>query len=170
MELVKSKAGLGLTAVASVFASLVTSLGICSIAGVRLTLVPWEILPFLAIFVGVENATRIIKAVVSTSIDLPVKERIGFGLSSAGPSMTRMLLTELVLLTGCSLLSVPALEEFCFFASVAIVVDYILHLTFFITILSIDIRRLELSDLSNSNVQSLMRASSSLNLASLAAG
>ena len=39
------------------------------------------------------------------------------------------------------------MKEFCLFASVAIVIDFLLQITFFVTILSIDIRRLELSDL-----------------------
>ena len=42
---------------------------------------------------------------------------------------------------------VPAIQEFCLFASIGLLVDFYLQMVFFATILSIDIRRLELSDL-----------------------
>ena len=45
-----------------------------------------EVLPFLLMLVGVENTFAITNAVTSTSIDLPVKERVGLGTPSAsGP-------------------------------------------------------------------------------------
>lgn len=42
--------------------------------------------------------------------------------------------------------SAPAVKEFCMFAAIALVLDFILHLTFFLAVLSIDVRRLELQD------------------------
>ena len=42
---------------------------------------------------------------------------------------------------------VPAIQEFCLFASIGLLVDFYLQMVFFATVLSIDIRRLELSDL-----------------------
>jgi len=41
VDLVKSKYGLGIAAVATVFVSLLMSIGICSVFGVTLTLMPW---------------------------------------------------------------------------------------------------------------------------------
>ncbi|RKO92491.1 sterol-sensing domain of SREBP cleavage-activation-domain-containing protein, partial [Blyttiomyces helicus] len=77
VDLVKSKFALGFGAVFTVFASLVMSVGLCSMLGVTTSLVPWEVLPFLVIAVGVENIFVLTKAVVMTSLDLPVKERVG---------------------------------------------------------------------------------------------
>ncbi|KAF9972164.1 hypothetical protein BGZ73_004767 [Actinomortierella ambigua] len=148
VDLVKSKYGLGIAAVATVFVSLVMSIGICSVFGVYLTLMPWEILPFMIIVVGVENINILVHAVVETSMDLPVKERVGRGLSAVGVSITMTLLAEICLLAVGAMTTIPAVQEFCTFAIAAVIMDYLLQMTFFITVISIDIRRLELTDLS----------------------
>ncbi|KAF9187814.1 hypothetical protein BGZ50_001739 [Haplosporangium sp. Z 11] len=107
-----------------------------------------EILPFMIIVVGVENIDILVHAVVETSIDLPVKERVGRGLASVGVSITMTLVAELCLLVIGAMTTIPAVQEFCTFAIAAVIMDYLLQMTFFITVISIDIRRLELSDLS----------------------
>ncbi|KAI8919149.1 sterol-sensing domain of SREBP cleavage-activation-domain-containing protein [Powellomyces hirtus] len=166
VDLVKSKFALGFGAVVTVFSGLIMSVGLCSMLGVKTSLVPWyvfacplscllliselyicirEALPFLIIVVGVENISVLTNAVVMTSLDLPVKERVGLGLSKVGASMTLSLGGEMVLLLIASTTSIPALQEFCLFAAVSIVMDYFMQITFFITILSIDIRRLEVT-------------------------
>ncbi|KAF9960579.1 hypothetical protein BGZ70_008559 [Mortierella alpina] len=149
VDLVKSKYGLGIAAVATVFVSLLMSIGLCSVFGVTLTLMPWEILPFMIIVVGVENINTLVHAVVETSMDLPVKERVGRGLGSVGVSITMTLVAELCLLIVGAMTTIPAVQEFCTFAIAAVIMDYLLQMTFFITVISIDIRRLELSDLSS---------------------
>ncbi|CAO3574475.1 unnamed protein product [Mortierella alpina] len=149
VDLVKSKYGLGIAAVATVFVSLLMSIGLCSVFGVTLTLMPWEILPFMIIVVGVENIDILVHAVVETSMDLPVKERVGRGLGSVGVSITMTLVAELCLLIVGAMTTIPAVQEFCTFAIAAVIMDYLLQMTFFITVISIDIRRLELSDLSS---------------------
>ncbi|GJJ79206.1 hypothetical protein EMPS_11565 [Entomortierella parvispora] len=147
VDLVKSKYGLGIAAVATVFVSLLMSIGLCSVFGVTLTLMPWEILPFMIIVVGVENINILVHAVVETSMDLPVKERVGRGLGAVGVSITLTLAAELCLLAIGAMTTIPAVQEFCTFAIAAVIMDYLLQMTFFITVISIDIRRLELSDL-----------------------
>jgi len=42
---------------------------------------------------------------------------------------------------------VPAIQEFCMFAYVGLLIDFFMQMIFFVTVLSIDIRRMELSDL-----------------------
>ncbi|ORY37662.1 sterol response element binding protein cleavage-activating protein [Rhizoclosmatium globosum] len=155
VELVKSKFGLGMGAVIMVFSSLTMSVGLTSWMGVTSTLVPWEVLPFLIIAIGVENIFVMTNAVVTSSIDLPVRERVGIGLSKVGAKMTSKVFHELCLLVLVSLINVPALQEFCLFATVAVVIDFMMQITFFTTILSIDIRRLEPFMLAK--VQSLQR-------------
>ncbi|KAJ3291120.1 hypothetical protein HK104_006324 [Borealophlyctis nickersoniae] len=147
VDLVKSKFALGFGAVFAVVCSMLMSVGLCSLIGVKSTLVPWEVLPFLIIAVGVENIFVLTNAVVMTSLDLPVKERVGLGLAKVGVQMSMSLFGEMFFLLTGSLIGVPALQEFCLFGAVSIVMDYFLQITFFTTILSIDIRRLELSEL-----------------------
>jgi hypothetical protein len=103
----------------------------------------------MIIVVGVENINILVHAVVETSMDLPVKERVGRGLGAVGVSITMTLAAELCLLIIGAMTTIPAVQEFCTFAIAAVIMDYLLQMTFFITVISIDIRRLELSDLSS---------------------
>lgn len=59
--------------------SLAMSVGICRAFGVVPTLIAVEVIPFLIIAIGVENIFYITNAVVSTSMDLPVRYRIAEG-------------------------------------------------------------------------------------------
>jgi hypothetical protein len=82
-------------------------------------------------------------AVTSIPMELNVEERIGKGLEKVGVSMTKSLFTGLFLLFMCSTTSIDSVQEFCIFTSVAMIIDYLLQMSFFITTLSIDLRRLE---------------------------
>lgn len=44
---------------------------------------------------------------------------------------------------------VPSIQEFCVFAYVGLIIDFFMQMIFFVTVLSIDIRRMELTDLEN---------------------
>ncbi|CAG8485180.1 10723_t:CDS:2 [Paraglomus brasilianum] len=147
LNLVKSKFGLGFAALAQVFASLTVALSICSLLGFKLTIVPWEILPFMIMIIGVDNIFQLTNAVTSTSMQLPVAERVAAGILNVGPSMTKRLCVELILLLICAAISVDSVQEFCLFTSLSVVIEYILQMTFFVATLSIDIQRLEMADL-----------------------
>ncbi|KAI9029344.1 sterol-sensing domain of SREBP cleavage-activation-domain-containing protein [Hyaloraphidium curvatum] len=164
VELVKSKFGLGIAALATVLGSLTMSMGILDVAGVPIGLVQWEVLPFLIIAVGVENIFVITNGITTTSIDVPVPERVGRGLGKVGVPILVALFGELFLFLLGTATSVPALQEFSLFASVAVVVDFFLQITFFVTVLSIDVRRLELADLSHRRVAEIIRQSSAADL------
>jgi len=101
------------------------------------------LLPFVLVIVGVENMFVLTNAVTSTSMELDVKERVGRGLEKVGVSMTKTLFTGFFLLLICSATSINSVQEFCIFTSVAMIIDYLLQMSFFITTLSIDLRRLE---------------------------
>ncbi|CDQ98426.1 unnamed protein product [Oncorhynchus mykiss] len=55
--------------------------------------------------------------------------------------------TELCIILIGYFTLVPAIQEFCLFAVVGLVSDFFLQMFFFTTVLSIDIRRMELADL-----------------------
>lgn len=65
------------------------------------------------------------------------------GLQSVGVPMTATLIAELLILTVGTYMDTDLVKEFCTFAKVALVVDYILEMTFVIAVLSIDIKRVE---------------------------
>ncbi|XP_066207750.1 sterol regulatory element-binding protein cleavage-activating protein isoform X3 [Saccopteryx leptura] len=147
IDMVKSKWGLALAAVVTVLSSLLMSVGLCTLFGLTPTLNGGEIFPYLVVVIGLENVLVLTKSVVSTPVDLEVKLRIAQGLSCESWSIMKNMATELgIILIGYFTL-VPAIQEFCLFAVVGLVSDFFLQMLFFTTVLSIDIRRMELADL-----------------------
>ncbi|KAG0432246.1 hypothetical protein HPB47_021045, partial [Ixodes persulcatus] len=159
IELVKSKWAISVSAVLTVVMSLFMSVGLCLWFGLNPTLngsplvsprsscLPSEILPYLVVVVGLENMLVLTKSVVSTPVHVGAKVRLAQGLSKEGWSITKNLLTELLLLTFAFLTFVPAIQEFCMFAVVGLLSDFFLQMVFFATVLSIDIQRKEKFDL-----------------------
>ena len=147
IEFVKSKWGLAFAAVSQVIASLLMSVGICSFFGLTPTLNGGEIFPYLMIFIGFENIVVLTRSVVSTPCDLDVRYRIALGLKKESWVITKILSFELIIIFFGIFTMVPAIQEFCVFAYVGLLIDFFMQMIFFVTVLSIDIRRMELSDL-----------------------
>ncbi|XP_055959285.1 sterol regulatory element-binding protein cleavage-activating protein [Patella vulgata] len=152
IEMVKSKWGLAISAVAMVIASLLVSVSICTFFGMTPKLKGSEIFPYLVVIIGVENVVVLTKSVVSTPVHLDVKYRVAQGLSKEGWFVTKNLVLELGIILVGFFTFVPAIQEFCLFAVVGLASDFFLQMVFFVTVLSVDIRRMELSDLHKQSV------------------
>lgn len=156
--------GLVLTGIVQMIASGVMSLSLCALSGYKFNLgklvtarrrlcsntcstVPVKLIPFLIVVLGVDNMFVLTTAVTSTSINLPVKERIAEGLAQSGVGIFLNLVMELAV---CVVLYVAiqaeVIREMAVFSAVALIVDYVMEMTYFITVLSIDMHRLELAD------------------------
>lgn len=105
-----------------------------------------EVFPFVVIVIGLENMFRLINAVLATPAEQPTTTRIATALGEVGFLSTVAVATDLAILGVIGHFSVPAVREFCTFAGVALVMDFVLHLTYFLAVLSVDVRRLELQD------------------------
>ncbi|XP_060066336.1 sterol regulatory element-binding protein cleavage-activating protein-like [Ylistrum balloti] len=154
IEMVKSKWGLALSAVVTIVSSLLSSVSICTVFGLTPTLNGGEIFPYLVVLIGVENVMVITKSVVSTPVTLEVKHRIAQGISKEGWSITKNLATELIIIICGFFTFVPEIQEFTLFALVGLLTDFFLQIVFFVTVLSVDIRRMELSDLNKKPLSS----------------
>ncbi|KAN0064861.1 hypothetical protein ACQY0O_001918 [Thecaphora frezii] len=148
MRKVHSRFGLAFSGCTELIISMIMSISICALLGIRLTLVPWELLPFVVVVVGSENMFVLTSAIVNTPLSLTVPARIARGLSNAGGPIAMTTVADMALLSAIALsIGVRAVKEFCIFAILSLVMDFFLQMTFFITILSIDMQRLELADL-----------------------
>lgn len=146
-NLVKSGYTFGLAAVFLSIACFTTTWGIFDKLGISFHSVPWYLL-LLVVNIGcLENIFLLTNAVLYAGCDMIVKEKISRGLQSVGVPMTATLIAELLILTVGTHMDTDLVKEFCTFAKVALIVDYILELTFVIAVLSIDIKRVELADL-----------------------
>lgn len=112
------------------------------------TAVPYYILPFVILLVGVENMSAVTRAVYSVPVSYSVPDRVGLGLAKAGPSLLFTSLSDIAILTIIGLICpLRPIRDFCLFASILIVVHFWMLVTFYLTVLSIDCQRLELDDL-----------------------
>ncbi len=116
--------------------------GICSYLGIKPTLNRAEIFPYLIMFIGVENIIATTKSVVSTPVAIDVRYRIALGLQKEAWFITTMLIFELGVIMGGLVTMVPAIQEFCMLALIGLLIDFFLHMLFFVTVLSIDLSRL----------------------------
>ncbi|KAF7777822.1 hypothetical protein Agabi119p4_3894 [Agaricus bisporus var. burnettii] len=103
---------------------------------------------------------NLVDAVGRTPVTLSVKQRIAEGLSHAGTSNTLKVVSYNCILGIMGGIGSGAVRQFCWFAIVVLVAHWFLAHTFFITVLSIDIQRLELDELlrrDTSSAPSLVR-------------
>ncbi|KZT70191.1 hypothetical protein DAEQUDRAFT_668275 [Daedalea quercina L-15889] len=147
MKTVHSRFGLALTGLVELVVSTITSLSVCALVGFKMTMVPWYLFPIIVMFIGVENMFHIVDAVLRTPVTVPVKERIAQGLSQAGTSNTLKVVSYNAVLGVIAFFSSGAIRQFCAFSIVVLVAHWFLVHTFFVTVLSIDIQRLELDEL-----------------------
>ncbi|KAI5800101.1 sterol-sensing domain of SREBP cleavage-activation-domain-containing protein [Geopyxis carbonaria] len=148
LRAVKSRLGLVATVLTQICTSVLSSFTILAIFKVPVSHVPryvW-IFPFVIVVIGLESMFRLINAVLATPAEQSTTARISSALGEVGLVSFVGMATNLFMLFVIGTVSVPAIREFCVFAGVALITDYTLHMTFFLAVLSVDVRRLELQD------------------------
>ncbi|EIE82207.1 hypothetical protein RO3G_06912 [Rhizopus delemar RA 99-880] len=146
-NLVKSGYTFGLAAIFLSIACFTTAWGITDKLNITFNNVPWYLLLLIVNLACLENIFLLANAVLDAGCDMDVKEKISRGLQSVGLPMTATLIAELLILTVGTAMDIIVIKELCLFLKIALVVDYVLEMTFVIAVLSIDIKRLELADL-----------------------
>ncbi|XP_023671417.1 NPC intracellular cholesterol transporter 1 [Paramormyrops kingsleyae] len=143
--LVDSKISLGIAGILIVLGSVACSLGIFSYAGVPLTLIVIEVIPFLVLAVGVDNIFIIVQT-YQRDERMPQEElhqQIGRILGDVAPSMFLSSLSETVAFFLGALSTMPAVRTFSLFAGLAVFIDFLLQISCFVSLLGLDIRRQE---------------------------
>ncbi|KAI5840369.1 sterol-sensing domain of SREBP cleavage-activation-domain-containing protein [Tricharina praecox] len=105
-----------------------------------------EVFPFIVIVIGLENMFRLINAVLATPAEQPSTKRISSALGEVGFLSFVAVATDVGFLSLIAVISVPAVREFCAFAGIALIMDFVGHNTFFLAVLSVDVQRMELQD------------------------
>jgi len=98
------------------------------------------------IVIGLENMFRLINAVLATPAEQTSIKRVSSALGEVGFLSLVAVATELGFLSLIATISVPAVQEFCAFAGIALIMDFVWHNTFFLAVLSVDVQRMELQD------------------------
>ncbi|EFA84746.1 Niemann-Pick C type protein [Heterostelium album PN500] len=145
---VNSRFTLGLSGIFIVALSIATSVGICSVIGVKATLIISEVIPFLVLAIGVDNIFILVNTFesihVRTATEHPAPEQsLACALAKVGPSMALASLSESLAFLLGMLTKMPAVVAFSLYASVAIFFDFLLQISIFACLLVIDTRRHE---------------------------
>ncbi|XP_028284138.1 NPC intracellular cholesterol transporter 1 [Parambassis ranga] len=143
--MVDSKISLGLAGILIVLSSVSASLGIFSYAGIPLTLIVIEVIPFLVLAVGVDNIFIIVQT-YQRDERMPQEElhqQIGRILGDVAPSMFLSSFSETVAFFLGALSNMPAVRTFSLFAGLAVFIDFLLQISCFVSLLGLDVKRQE---------------------------
>ncbi|XP_014211184.1 Niemann-Pick C1 protein isoform X2 [Copidosoma floridanum] len=138
--LMDSKITLGLGGVLIVLASVLCSIGIFSFVGLPATLIIIEVIPFLVLAVGVDNIFILVQT-HQREVKRPnesVPEHIGRVLGQVGPSILLTSLSESCCFFLGGLSDMPAVKAFALYAGLALLVDFVLQITCFVSLLALD--------------------------------
>ncbi|KAG4442611.1 hypothetical protein IFR05_001941 [Cadophora sp. M221] len=159
LRALKSRLGLIVAVMAQIAVSIMSSFTICAIFKIDLSKIPREAYPLVILTVGLENIFRLINAVIVTPSSNSTASRIGEALGQTGHVALAGVSQNLAILWMLSKYVSPQVTAFCTFAAIALTFDFFYLLTFFAAVLSVDVRRTELSDSLN-RVATLSRPTS----------
>lgn len=146
IALVQSKFMLGIVGILIVLMSVSASVGLFSAAGIKVTLIIAEVIPFLVLAVGVDNIFLIVHEFERINISHPegtVPERVSRALGRMGPSILLSALTETTAFAlGCAV-GMPAVRNFAAYAAGAVFINAILQVTMFVAVLALNQHRVE---------------------------
>ncbi|KAH3710433.1 hypothetical protein DPMN_069915 [Dreissena polymorpha] len=143
--LIDSKILLGITGVVIVLLSVAASVGFYSYLGVPMTLIIIEVVPFLVLAVGVDNIFILVQK-YQREPRLPgetLEQQIGRTLGAVGPSMLLTSISESIAFFLGAMTDMPAVREFALYAAMAVLFDFILQITCFVSLMTLDARRQE---------------------------
>uniref|UniRef100_A0A182W717 SSD domain-containing protein n=1 Tax=Anopheles minimus TaxID=112268 RepID=A0A182W717_9DIPT len=138
--LIDSKVTLGMGGVAIVLASVVASVGIFGYIGVPATLIIVEVIPFLVLAVGVDNIFILVQT-HQRDTKKPTEthaEHIGRILGRVGPSILLTSVSESCCFFLGGLSDMPAVRAFALYAGMALLIDFFLQITCFVSLLALD--------------------------------
>uniref|UniRef100_T1IQG2 SSD domain-containing protein n=1 Tax=Strigamia maritima TaxID=126957 RepID=T1IQG2_STRMM len=143
--LIDSKITLGISGVLIVLLSVGASIGFFGYVGLAGTLIIIEVIPFLVLAVGVDNIFILVQTFQRDQRQ-PTEsreEQIGRIVGEVAPSMFLSSFSESCCFFLGGLSAMPAVKTFALYAGLALFIDFVLQITCFVSLLSMDIRRQE---------------------------
>jgi Niemann-Pick C1 protein len=145
-SLVESKFTLGVAGIVIVLMSISASVGLFSAAGIKVTLIIAEVIPFIVLAVGVDNIFLIVHEFERVNISHPddmVEYRIAKALGRMGPSILLSAMTETIAFALGAFAGMPAVRNFAIYAAGAVFINAILQVTMFVSVLTLNQKRVE---------------------------
>ncbi|XP_075714775.1 NPC1-like intracellular cholesterol transporter 1 [Rhinoderma darwinii] len=143
--LVDSKVTLGLGGILVVLGSVLSSMGFFCYIGVPSSLIIVEVVPFLVLAVGADNIFIFILELQRDERREGERreEQIGRVLGGVAPSMLLCSLSESLCFFLGALTHMPAVRTFALNAALSILLDFILQISMFVALVSLDAKRQE---------------------------
>ncbi|XP_029581554.1 protein patched homolog 1 isoform X2 [Salmo salar] len=108
----KSQGAVGLAGVLLVALSVAAGLGLCSLLGLSFNAATTQVLPFLALGIGVDDMFLLAHSFTETGINIPFKERTGDCLRRTGTSVALTSINNMIAFFMAALVPIPALRAF----------------------------------------------------------
>ncbi|KAF8862201.1 multidrug efflux transporter AcrB transmembrane domain-containing protein [Acephala macrosclerotiorum] len=145
-SLVESKFTLGVVGILIVLMSISASIGLFSAAGIKVTLIIAEVIPFIVLAVGVDNIFLIVHEFERVNIshaDEVVEYRMAKALGRMGPSILLSAITETIAFALGAFVGMPAVRNFAVYAAGAVFINALLQVTMFVSVLTLNQNRVE---------------------------
>lgn len=144
--LVRSKFTLGVFGIVIVLMSVSAAVGLFSLFGIKITLIIAEVIPFLVLAIGVDNLFLIVHEFERVNVAYPdgkIEDRIAKALGRMGPSILLSATTETIAFALGILVGMPAVRNFAAYAAGAVVINALLQVTMFVSVLAWNQQRVE---------------------------
>ena len=141
--MVDMKFTLGIAGVLIVMMSVVSSIGLFSYFHIKATLIIFEVIPFLVLAVGVDNIFILVQSyqrdhrLPGESLESQIARIVGH----VGPSMLLTSSAESLAFVLGALTPMPAVKIFSLYAAMAVFIDFVLQITCFVALMTLDCRR-----------------------------
>lgn len=147
---IDSKFTIGICGIFIVIFSVLSSVGLFSFAGMKITLIIAEVIPFLVLAIGVDNIFILVQTFDRVTMGqlhrdalTSIEERVAVALAKVGPSILLSSISEVLAFSLGGFISMPAVSSFSILAALAVGIDFILQITCFPALLVLDTRRAE---------------------------
>ncbi|XP_034558074.1 protein patched homolog 1 [Notolabrus celidotus] len=139
----KSQGAVGLAGVLLVALSVAAGLGLCSLLGLSFNAATTQVLPFLALGIGVDDMFLLAHSFTEAASNIPFKDRTGDCLRRSGTSVALTSINNMIAFFMAALVPIPALRAFSLQAAIVVVFNFAMVLLIFPAILSLDLHRRE---------------------------
>ncbi|XP_013176469.1 PREDICTED: protein patched [Papilio xuthus] len=138
---IRSQAGVGIAGVLLLSITVAAGLGFCALLGIPFNASSTQIVPFLALGLGVQDMFLLTHTYVEQAGDVPREERTGLVLKKSGLSVLLASLCNVMAFLAAALLPIPALRVFCLQAAILLMFNLGSMLLVFPAMISLDLRR-----------------------------
>ncbi|XP_073646768.1 protein patched homolog 2 isoform X7 [Tursiops truncatus] len=137
----QSQGAVGLAGVLLVALAVASGLGLCALLGIAFNAATTQVLPFLALGIGVDDIFLLAHAFTEAPPGTPLQERTGECLQRTGTSVALTSINNMVAFFMAALVPIPALRAFSLQAAVVVGCNFAAVMLVFPAVLSLDLHR-----------------------------